>query len=235
MINLIVYLDLVLIIDFALTFVFLKLTNYLLHSKVKTYKILLSSLISSILVFAYLFDYYIYLIIKIAGGVLIVSIGLKTKDVKKNIVSVIIYYLINFSFIGILSSYKISDLILTALSLIVVISLFIIEARKKEIININSKTYDVLIDNGNLVKLKGFMDTGNDSRYKGVPIIYLDNSFMNDDFKLAGYQVIETVNGATLHNLYRAKSIYLNSVEINVYISFIDLDDNECLLNILLL
>lgn len=231
----VVYLDLVMIIDFCITFIFLFVINKLLHNRIRYLRLFIASLLSTMLILSYLLNYTIYLIIKIIGGIVIVYISNKVVKIKEFIVNVVLYYLLNFSFIGILSSFKIKEFVLTIIVLIITILFINLETRKKEIIIKNKNAYDLMIfTKNNALKVSGFMDSGNDSTYKNKPIIYLSKRYENNDLILIGQTIVTTIGGVSLHKVYKAKKVVLDNKEIECYFVFVEMIDNECILNILL-
>lgn len=195
-----------------------------------------SSLFSSLSFLCYLFSYILYFILKLSIGVLITFIYSIGKPLKYRVVITAIYYIIYFTLIGILSSFNITNYFITIISFVISLLLIIIESRKKFIINQNVNTYNLVIELNNLqFNIAGYMDSGNDCVFKGLPIIFIDKRYFNKQFIIVGNTIVSTTNGMMLHTVYKANKIILNKCEISAYLCFADLDTKECLLNILLL
>lgn len=232
----VVYLDIIILTDFIMTFLSIAFISKLLKYKINYKMLFVSSLLSSLSFLCYLFSYIIYFICKLFFGVLITYIYSIDKPLKHRLIITAIYYLLYFTLIGILTSFNITNYLITIISFFITLLLIVIESRKKFIINQNINTYNLMIELNNLqFSITGYMDSGNDCVFKNLPIIFIDKKFFNNDFVAVGNTIISTANGVLLHTVYKANKIILNKCEISAYLCFADLDTKECLLNILLL
>lgn len=145
-----------------------------------------------------------------------------------------LYYLLELSFVGILSIFNIKGCLIF-LILFIVCLLMIICMKKNHIYN--NKTYKVIIIlNNKTIELEGFLDTGNMASYFDTPIIFLNKKFYNKNLKVDYLAKLKTVNDIQYINCYKPEKFYIidNNKKIakDVLISFSNFDnDISCLLN----
>ena len=139
----------------------------------------------------------------------------------------------NFAFIGTLVIFKIYNSWLMLLALLYVIILVIIDSYKKIVINRNQLVYNVNIK-GQHNSLRGFLDTGNQSTFEGIPIVFIDYKFFNDSFKYQTKAKVITIDGEQVVDLYQGECIQIDNKQFLVYYVFIKLDEYDLLLNLLI-
>lgn len=229
-----IYLDILIALNFIVNYCFVKIIYLLFNEKVNLFRIILSSLLAIILLFSFLFNYIIFNIVKIIGGVLIIFIAFKYTNKKRFIIMTTLYYLLQFSFIGVLSIFNVKGCSVFVFLLLICL-LMIIYSKKCNIYN--EKTYKVIIK---LVKetieLEGFLDTGNTACYYEKPIIFLDYQYYNNKLQVCNTIKIKTINDEQYINCYKPINFYLvdNNKKIakDVLIAFTSFDnDIGCLLN----
>lgn len=231
----VVYLDLLFIFNFLINSIFLYVVELIYQERISMVRIILGGLVGGLLILGFMFDYYLYYLLKIGGGVLVGYIGFKGENVLKKIVKVASFYIINFASVGLISSFNIGEWYLFCASTFILILIFFIENNKKSHIFINQFKYNISVSfNNTRLKLEGYLDTGNFSKCDGLPIIYLSKKFQP---KFTVYKVIKinTVNGISLNSSYKPTSFIINvnknKIEKEVLVVFTDLKDFDCLLN----
>ena len=100
----------------------------------------------------------------------------------------------------------------------------------------NYKIKFILRFNEEKALVKGYYDTGNTLKYKGLPVIFFKRSYF--PFSLPEYFEeiqYETISGRSVTKLYKASIMLDDKKESNVYVALIDDSRNfygcECLLN----
>lgn len=233
----IIYIDELIFLNFTINYSFIKIIYILFNEKVNTLRIIISSLISIIMLFSFLLNYSIYNIIKIIGGIIIIFIAFKYSNKKRFIIMTTLYYLLQFSFIGVLSIFNVKGWSVL-LFLLLICLLILIYSKKSNIYN--EKTYKVIIRLVNeTIVLNGFLDTGNKACYYEKPIVFLDYKYYSNQLSIYTIVKIKTVNEEQYINCYIPEKFYIidnnKKIEKEVLIAFTSFDDNiNCLLNNLL-
>lgn len=233
----IIYIDELIFLNFTINYSFIKIIYILFNEKVNISRIIISSLISIIMLFSFLLNYSIYNIIKIIGGIIIIFIAFKYSNKKRFIIMTTLYYLLQFSFIGVLSIFNVKGWSVL-LFLLLICLLILIYSKKSNIYN--EKTYKVIIRLVNdTIVLNGFLDTGNKACYYEKPIVFLDYKYYSNQLSIYTTVKIKTVNEEQYINCYIPKKFYIidnnKKIEKEVLIAFTSFDDNiKCLLNNLL-
>lgn len=197
----------------------------------------MSSLFSIILLFTFLLNYHIYNLFKIIGGCLIILISFKYSSKRRLLIMISTYYLLQFSFIGILSVFNVKGLY--CLVFLFLICLLLIIYSKKSHIS-TKQTYKVIVKLRNKeLYLDGFLDTGNIANYCNKPIIFLDKKYYDKELIVETVIGINTVNGLEYINCYKPAAFYILEKNIkiqkDVLVAFTNFkDDINCLLNNLL-
>lgn len=100
----------------------------------------------------------------------------------------------------------------------------------------NYKLKLILKFEGQVKEVKGYFDTGNTLKYKGIPVIFYRRVFFPFHLPSSSETInYETVNGETVTNLYQASVMLDDTRESLVYIALVDgicgFNGCECLLN----
>lgn len=233
----IIYLDILVFLNLVINYSFIKLIYLLFNEKINILRVVLSLLFSILILFTFLLNYIIYNIIKIVGGILIILIAFKFSNKKRLIIMSTMFYIMQFSFIGVLNIFNIKGYM--CLVLLMLVCLLIIISYKKSHIY-NKKTYKVIIKiNNKEVNIEGFVDTGNMASYYNKPIVFLDYKYYQNNLKVDCVVPIKTVSDIKYINCYKVDKFYIleNNVRIekDVLIAFTTFDNNiSCLLNNLL-
>ncbi len=232
----VLYLDIVVVTNFIINYCFLKLIYILFHEKVNILRIILASFISILLLFSFFTNYIIFNIIKIFGGAFIVFIGFKFINKIRFVIILSLYYILQFTFIGLLSIFNIKGIFIF-LILFITCLLLMVYSKKRHIFS--ELTYKIIVEIENdTIEINGFLDTGNTASYLDTPIIFINNKYYKTNYKIYNQVLIKTVDSIKYIPCYKPKKIYFieNNKKIakECLICFCELDDNECLLNNLL-
>lgn len=228
-----VYLDLVFIVNFGLNFIFLAIIQVLFNEKFRVKRGILSSIIASLLLLMYFFDYFLFNIVKIFGGFLLIGIGI---GLNKILIKSSLFYLFEFGLTGIVQSYKINGLYLL-IAIVVLIFLILTQSFKNQSIFINHFKYNISVTLLNkTLNLQGFLDTGNMLHAQNTPVVFLDYKYYHKNIPFYDQILVRTINGINNIKLYKPDNfkIRINGklIEKEVLISFSNLEhDFDCLLN----
>jgi len=233
----VIYIDILIFLNFIVNYCFMKLIYLIFNEKVNKIRLILSSVVSIILLFSFLFDYIIFNIIKILGGLLLVFIAFKYSNKKRFVIMTCLYYILQFSFIGVLSIFNIKGC--TILLFLLFICLLILVYSKKNLIY-NNKNYRILcklVDE--YIEIDGFIDTGNRANFNEYPIVFLDKKYYSKKLSVFGVGNIKTVNGIEFINCYKPKEFYIidknKKISKDVLIAFSNFNNEfNCLLNYLM-
>lgn len=222
----IIYIDLIIISTIFVNYLFIKTINIMFKEKTSYIRLIVSLLVSVLSLALYLLPYKTYFVIRYFIGIIIGIIAFKNNNPKSKIIKIIIFYILNMSFIGTLVVFKIKNIIPMILSVIYIILLYLIQNYKEVFKNeyiykvkINKKTY------------KGYMDTGNTSTYKSIPIIYINKKYQTNEFKKIASTYISTISSNILIDIYEGDYLIYNKKKYNVYYSFTDNITYDLLLN----
>ena len=158
----IIYWDVVLILNICINFIFLVLIDTLHRERINYKLTIFSSLLGGGLVFSYLLNYQLFLFFKLCGGVLIAGVCYLKNHLIKLLTKISSFYILNFMFVGMLSSFKITNFVILLIVGFFMILLIIIDANKRLYYYLIEHEYTVILElDGRILKLKGFLDTGN--------------------------------------------------------------------------
>lgn len=231
----IVYLDLMIMCNFIIEFLFLYILEKLYEDEIKYLRIFIGALIGSFSLVLLFCNYILYTIFKIIGGILIGLIAFNSISKSKQIIKISSFYALNFAFVGFLKSFNVNDWLLLFVGIIVILGLFILESNKKYFIFLKRCTYNVIIDTGGKsLKLKAFLDTGNECFCDDIPVVFIDRKYKDNSLKPVNHLLLNTAAGSNLSMCYKAEKFYIvigkKKLKKNVYIVFSDIN-RECLLN----
>lgn len=245
----IVYLDLVFLINFIMDFYILSGVKFLLRLDTKLYKIILGSLIGSLSIFILFFKLSSLTLnlIKITISILMILVSFgKSKFFNRlfylYVVSIVLggsLYLINDSlgfevdsFIFVNNGYSINIIIL------LIVSPFIIFLYVKEFLKLKKKlntTYNVIIKFKNKeLNVEGFLDTGNKliDPYFKRPIILVNKKLINIRGRKIIYVPFESLNNNGLLKCIIPEYILIDNKRIDKIL--VGISENlkyDCILN----
>ncbi len=231
----IVYLDLIMLSNFIIEFLFLYILEKVYEEKVNYFRMIIASLVGSFLLLLFFLNYIFFTIFKIIGGILIVMIAISSVSKSKQVIKISSFYALNFAFVGFLKSFNINKWYLLILSVVVVLGIFILEVNKRYFIFIKRCNYNVIVDfNGIKIKAKGFLDTGNECFFKETPVVFLNDKYRLKKIEANEKMMISTANGIDIKECFKATSFKIvigrKVIEKNVFIVFSKIE-KECLLN----
>ena len=119
--NMILYIDLIIIMNFIVNYCFVQLMSILFNERINYIRIIISSTVSVILLFSFFLNYLLYVFFKIFGGVILILISFKFINKKNLIIRICLYYLLQFSFIGILSIFNVKGCLCLVIILIIIL------------------------------------------------------------------------------------------------------------------
>jgi len=227
MLLVVVYLDLVIISTILVNYLFIVSIGYLIGERTSFIRICFGLLISVMSLFLYIVPIkYIYNLRYFIG--LLIGI-VSYKKGKNKVLGITFMYLINLGFIGSLVVFRITSIILLVVVAGLIVLMHTIIHFTKPVIKPNGLTYNVLIDK---VKLSGFLDTGNSSSYKGLPLIYINEVYKTKVFNFIGRCKISVVTGDELIDIYMGPKIFVKNKSYKVYYVFSKNISSDVILNI---
>lgn len=227
MLLVVVYLDLVILSTILVNYLFIVSIGYFIGERTSFIRICLGLLISVMSLFLYVVPIkYIYNLRYFIG--LLIGV-VSYKKGKNKVLGICFMYLINLGFIGSLVVFRITSIILLVVVAILIVLMHCVIHFTKPVIKPNSLTYNVLIEK---VKLVGFLDTGNSSSYKGLPLIYINEIYRTKIFSFIGRCKISVVTGDELIDIYMGPKIFVKNRSYKVYYVFSNNISSDVILNI---
>lgn len=227
MILTVVYLDLVILSTILVNYLFIVSIGYLIGERTNIIRVIIGVLISVLSLFLYIVPIeYIYNLRYFIG--LLIGV-VSYKKGKNKILGITFMYLINLGFIGSLVVFRITSIILLIVVALLIVIMHALIHFVKPVIKTSNLTYNVLIDK---VKLIGFLDTGNSSSYKGLPLIYINEVYKTKIFSFIGRCKISVVTGDELIDIYMGPKIFVKNRSYKVYYVFSKNITSDVILNI---
>ena len=231
----VIYIDLLIIFNFMINFIFLYAIEIIYHEKIAIVKLLLGGVIGGLLVLGFLFDYYLYYFLKIFGGIIVGIIGWQKNSGVKLIVKISSFYVLNFASVGLVGCFQIKTWYWLFFSMGAIMVIYFIESNKKIDIFINQLKYNISVTFfDKSINLEGYLDTGNFSVCDNLPIIYLSKKYFAN---YVAYKMVEinTVNGCSKLITYKPQKFIIeigkHQYQKEVLVVFTDLHEFDCLLN----
>lgn len=224
----ILYIDLIIILNIIVNYIFIKTIKIIYKEKFTILEFFTSIFVTTIsfslffipLKYIYNLRYYV--------GILIGLCAFYKKDIKVLLIQIIMFYLLNISFIGTLVIFKIDNIILLFICILFVISLWFIESFKKDFIKSNNNIYKIKIGSKSYM---GYYDSGNSSYCDNIPVIYIDNTYLSKEYKAYKEISVSTISGKTSVLVYNGPLLHLNNKDYIVYYAFIKSLGNKVILN----
>lgn len=242
----IVYIDLVCIINFIYDFLILLTVSFTLKRNRKIYYYILSSLIGVLSIFLLFLkiNNIVLFLLKILISVIMIIVAFGYKSIKYTISNVIYFYMTSIILAGFLYLIKgnSSNFNLNYIALLIIgpIILFIYYKSNKKLKNTYSDYYKIKIVFDNIeYNLVSFYDNGNNLKdpISRKSIIIVGNSRLEKIYNIRSpvYVPVITVKGTHLMKCFKPSYIILNDKKIYNYLigeSSIKFSDGvECLLN----
>lgn len=249
-----IYLDLILIINYILDLFLLVAVGIILKRKIDLKKICISSFIGSLTVLILFYDINSLglFIMKLVLSIIMILISYPKYDLKYIFYNLIVFYITSIFLGGSLYllnlelSYKHIGLIFInkgySINLIVIILIsplllyFYIKENKLIKNKYNNYYHTIIYINNQILKLTGFIDSGNNLTFKRKPVILIDKRkfiYENMNYQIIPYQV---VNKIMMLKIYKCDKVIINSKEFkNIYLGIsedkINIDGVDVLLN----
>ncbi len=214
----IVYLDLLLVVNFVFDYLILLTFSKIFKQKVKKIKLILGSLIGELSLIVLFIDMngIILFCVKLLFCFLIIFITFGPKRILENMVY---YFLINILLGGFIYYLKIKFNIPTLfLFMICPVILYFYTYQCKRIRNYFSNIYavDIYFENGSVMQLKGYLDTGNMLKdpYKNRPVVIVNSkrvlkNLTNEKWYYIPFNGIEKTG---IIKCFKPKRIYIEKV-----------------------
>lgn len=251
----IIYIDVLLVYDVLINVLMILIINYSFKDKTKLINLLFSSVLSAVILILSIYNKEIMNVLKITGGFLISiftfsNYKLSRYHLKENkilvlekMLKVISYYIFNFTFVGLIHIFKIRSWYMLFMIFFILIIIMTFISLKKYVIFVKESEYSVIVKIGiNYCKFKGFLDTGNKSNFKGIPIVYINEKYkeklLHNNLNVIHQNIIvNTVNGICHLQGIIPDKFMINIKDLKktrkVIICFVGINE-ECLLNTLL-
>lgn len=224
----IIYLDQIVISDILINYIFIKLIKILFKEKENIVRTILGLLLSVLSLALYIFFFKYMNILRYFVGILVGLIVFFKKDIKVSIIQIVLYYLLNFSFVGTLVIFNANNLLLLFVSAIFIICLWIVQNYKSIFIKSKSYEYNVKVGSN---KIQAFLDSGNNSFFEGIPIVYLKNKYLTDKFTYYKSTYIKGLTNFEKVDIYKGPLLLMNNKEYYVYYVFVKSLEKEMILN----
>lgn len=234
-----IYIDLIFLINYILDFTMLYVIQKMFSDEISIKRLMIGCLISSLFIFSIFINNYLYLFIKVFGGVVIIMISVKSISLSKQIIKICLFYTLNFAFVGFLYTFNVTNHLFLFCSMGLILSLLILENNRKYFVFINRCKYKVFIKfslEGKI--LNGFLDNGNECICNNKPVIFIDKKYQNVLLSIKDIPecslFVTTVNGVKKQLVYKPH-VFTISIKNKVYykdvlIAFADIS-KECLIN----
>ena len=248
-----IYLDLILIINFFYDFILLIAVGLINKRIINIKKITIGSFIGSLSILLLFYDInnLLIFIYKLILSFIMIIISYPKKDIKYFINNLITFYIVSFFLGGTLyalninmsyehlglvfinKKYDVNYIILFIMSPIIV---YLYIKHTKYFKNKYNNYYDIEIYiNNEVIKAKGYLDSGNNLTFKKKPVILIDKRkviFLKENYRIIPYKV---VNNIQMLKIYKSEYIKINNKIIkDIYIGLTDslgIDGVDVLLN----
>lgn len=228
-VKMIVYIDIVILSMILVDYAILKVIAIIYKDKVLKARFILAIIFSIGSLFLFLFPLKKVMILRYFVGILIVIVAYPYKNYKELILKIVSFYLLNIAFIGTITIFKIKNIFMLFLALLFVLLIRIIESYQNVAINDNIFTYKVKIGE---LKLNAYLDTGNLTYYKGIPVVFIKDKYKLDkSFIKLGEIELKGINSCTIENVYEGPPLYINNTSEIVYYIFNSMINYDVILN----
>ena len=224
----IIYIDLLILSTILVNFVFIKTIALIFKEKLSIIRVLISLVLSVAMLLLYFLPYQFYFFIRYFMGIIIGMIAFKKSDVKQKIIKIVIFYLLNMTFIGCLVVFEVKSILPLILTVVYVVVLYLVQNYKDLFKKENENLYYIKL---NKQTLKGYLDTGNLATYQNIPIVFIKKIFLSNEFILEGVTTIQSIFEEKKVHLYKGPSLEVEKKLYQVYYVFVDEIDYDIILN----
>lgn len=216
----VVYWDLLIISTIIVNYAFIKTIALILNDKLKAYRVIIALVISVLMLLLYFLPYQTYYAIRYIMGVIVGLVAFSNKSIRIRIIEIILFYLLTMTYIGTLFVFKIKNIVLMIISMLYVICLYLIQNS----VNYFKNIYSLTLENK---KIKGLYDTGNNTNYQNISIVYLSQNLFNEEFTFITEIEIITVSSIGNISIYKGPKLEIGKKSIEVYYAFCQIDSKE--------
>ena len=237
----VIYIDLLIILNFIYDYLILKVVAIVLKRNIKNIRIIVASLLGELSILLLIFNYnYIFLLIsKIILALLMNIIAFKYKNIKHLLINLSYFYMISIILGGFIYFLHLKGVKYIIIMILIPLILLIYLIQNHLRYNYNNY-YDVVItyNNNHKVKVVGYLDTGNNviDPVSLKKVILLNKSKCKEKYKNYIYVNVKVLNNTTLIKCIKVKYIEVNNhiikdVLVGLLEEEIKIDGVDCLLN----
>lgn len=224
----IIYIDLLILSTILVNFVFIKTIALIFKEKLSMIRVSISLILSVLLLLLYFLPYQFYFFIRYFMGIIIGMIAFQKSDIKQKMIKIVIFYLLNMTFIGCLVVFEVKSILPLILTVVYVVVLYLVQNYKDRFKKENENLYDVQL---NKRTLKAYLDTGNLATYQNIPIVFIKKKFLNNAFILEGMTAIKSIFEEKKVPLYKGPTLEVKKKLYQVYYVFVDEIEYDIILN----
>ena len=219
----IIYIDLLILSTILVNFVFIKTIALIFKEKLSMIRVSISLILSVLLLLLYFLPYQFYFFIRSFMGIIIGMIAFQKSDIKQKLIKIVIFYLLNMTFIGCLVVFEVKSILPLILTVVYVVVLYLVQNYKDRFKKENEKL--------NKRTLKAYLDTGNLATYQNIPIVFIKKKFLNNEFILEGMTAIKSIFEEKKVPLYKGPTLEVKKKLYQVYYVFVDEIEYDIILN----
>lgn len=237
-----IYLDLIMILNFFFDLILLLSVAIILKRKIKYERLIISSFLGglSILGLFINFNSLTLFVYKFLISILMVIICFKFQNLKYFFNNILFLYINSIVlggflyFLNIEFSYKREGLVfyhhglsINFITLIILgpIIIYLYVKQIKKLKNNYNNYYNVdIIINNKTYSYTGYIDSGNNLSYKGIPVILIDKKKLLFEIKEFSYMPYQALNYTGLLKLVKLDKVNVNN---NVYNAYLGIMDND--------
>lgn len=215
----VIYIEQIIATNVIVNYVFIKAINLVFKEKTNRFFLFLGLLISvlSLTLFfvptKYLFN------LRYIVGIIIGIVVFHKGSIKEKLLKIIIYYFLNITFVGTLVIFNVKNDLLLYGSLLLVVLMWMIENYKSFVIKDKQLTYDVIIGK---IKVKGYLDSGNQTYCNGIPVVFIKSKYQNNDFIYEKQINVSGIGSNTMIDIYSGPLLLIKNQEYVVYYAFVN-------------
>ena len=233
-----IYIDEVIILNFIIDYLLLYCTSCILKLNTKRYKLILSAFFGEIsILYLFINISNVFLILfKLIICIVMIFISFGKCDIKEFIKRCVYFYILSFFLGGVLYYFKIENIVKYEIYLLFIPLILNIYKyftyHLKTIINTHRRV-TIYLDNGKVLFLNGFIDTGNSliDPYTNKKVIII-NKYVYENYYLVPYK---TVDNESLLKCFKPNRVYIEGIgerhDVVVGVVKKKFNGYDCLLN----
>ena len=233
-----IYIDEVIILNFIIDYLLLLCTSCILKLNTKRYKLILSAFFGEIsILYLFINISNVFLILfKLIICIIMIFISFGKCDIKEFIKRCVYFYILSFFLGGVLYYFKIENIAKYEIYLLFIPLILNIYKyftyHLKNIIN-NRRRVSIYLNNGKVIFLNGFIDTGNSliDPYSRKKVIII-NKYVYDNYYFIPYK---TIDGECLLKCFKPSKVFIEGIgerhDVVVGVTKKKFSGFDCLLN----